>query len=52
MRYTYKVMKVSTPTANDSQLTEDFGEHGFLLVTIYEYSGAWYYVFAKPDMGQ
>ena len=49
MRYEYRIMETSSPTASEEQLTRDFGSSGWLLVGIVSWQGKWFYYFAKPQ---
>ena len=48
MEYEYKILETVEPTASERQLNEDLGASGWLLVTIIEWNGKWFYYFARP----
>lgn len=47
MKYEYRILQTTTPTASEAQLTGDYGAQGWALVQIYHYNGIWYYVFTR-----
>lgn len=44
--YEYKILNTEHPTCSVEQLN-NFGNDGWKLITIYEWSGKWYYYFIR-----